>query len=131
MNQAYFKPFALLTNANCYSSCDMFSAIVQDHSAGVVFGEDSTTGAGGANNVNYNSIRERFRNPKAVGLTKLPGRQNIGFSFRQYIRQGVNNGELLEDRGVISDQIVPRTLNDVVNDSVDQYRKISEYLLTL
>lgn len=131
LQQSYFKPFGLLTNANCYSSCDMFSAIVQDHESGMVFGEDSTTGAGGANNVDYNRFMNRFMNPSGVGLKSLPGGQNFGFSFRQYIRQGKNNGEILEDLGVISDTKIPRSIEDIISDSSSQYELIGRQLLDI
>lgn len=40
---AYLKPVAVLTNANCYSACDLFAASMQDSGAAVIFGEDPTT----------------------------------------------------------------------------------------
>ncbi len=36
----YLKPVGVFTNANCYSSCDLFSANMQDSAAATIFGED-------------------------------------------------------------------------------------------
>lgn len=36
----YLRPVGVLTNANCYSACDLFSAAMQDSVAATVFGED-------------------------------------------------------------------------------------------
>nr|MBA2404183.1 immune inhibitor A [Bdellovibrionales bacterium] len=128
VGQYYFKPVALLTNANCYSSCDMFSALMQDHDAAIIFGEDSTTGAGGANNRSHNdtilSLKEDLGPYK-----KLPSGQDMGFSFRQTIRTGQSEGVFLEDRGVVSDRIVPASLSDLYTDSGDQYKVIAKALI--
>ncbi len=37
---AYLKPVGVFTNANCFSSCDMFSAVMRDSKASITFGED-------------------------------------------------------------------------------------------
>jgi hypothetical protein len=37
---AYLKPVGVFTNANCFSSCDMFSAVMRDSNASIIFGED-------------------------------------------------------------------------------------------
>lgn len=49
VGQLYFGPVVLVTDAYCYSACDMFAAGFQDHEIGPVLGVDETTGAGGAN----------------------------------------------------------------------------------
>ncbi|KAH6563416.1 hypothetical protein BASA62_008628 [Batrachochytrium salamandrivorans] len=47
--QAYFNPVGVYTDGMCYSACEVFAAQIQDHKIGTVFGEDETTGGGGAN----------------------------------------------------------------------------------
>jgi hypothetical protein len=127
VGQYYFKPVALLTNANCYSSCDMFSASMQDHEAAIIFGEDSTTGAGGANNRSLNDTVKAL--DESLGPYKvMPLGQDIGFSFRQTIRTGKSEGIFLEDRGVLSDAIAPTTLSDLYTDSGDQFKIIGKVL---
>jgi C-terminal processing protease CtpA/Prc len=127
LGQYYFKPVAILTNANCYSSCDMFSAQMQDHGSAIIFGEESTTGAGGANNRNLTDTIKALKDNLGP-YQKLPSGQDIGFSYRQTIRVGKSAGILLEDRGVISDVIVPATLSDLYTDSGDQFKIISKAL---
>jgi C-terminal processing protease CtpA/Prc len=127
IGQYYFKPVALLTNANCYSSCDMFSALMQDHEAAIIFGEDSTTGAGGANNFDHASTI-RILGDNLGPYQKLPSGQDIGFAFRQTLRTGPSVGVLIEDRGVLSDQVVPATLSDLYSESGDQLKIIGKVL---
>lgn len=129
--QVYFKPLALFNNANCYSTCDMISAQMQDHNVALVAGEDNTTGAGGANNVNlmsfYNDLPEGEKGP----FKQMPEGQDIGLSWRQTVRVGSHAGELIEDTGVLSDLIVPTTLNDIHNQSADQYKVITAKLVQM
>lgn len=127
LGQSYFKPVALLTNANCYSSCDMFSAMMQDHDAAIIFGEDSTTGAGGANNRSHSDTVKSLEADLGP-YKKLPAGQDIGFSFRQTVRSGRSTGVLLEDRGVLSDKIAQATLSDLYTDSGDQFKIIAQAL---
>ena len=49
IGQWYSHPVAVLTDAECFSACDIFAANLQDHGNAILFGEDKTTGAGGAN----------------------------------------------------------------------------------
>lgn len=128
IGQSYFKPVAVFTDANCYSSCDMFSALMQDFGAATLFGEDSTTGAGGANNWNLNEMISDLPEGKKGPFKKLPNEQNIGFSLRQTVRVGMNAGKLIEDVGVLSDRILPATLEDLRNKSSKQLETITEYL---
>jgi hypothetical protein len=44
MGMAYGKPIGIFTDANCYSSCDAFSAHLKDNFRVTVYGEDGTTG---------------------------------------------------------------------------------------
>ena len=126
--QVYFKPIAVLTNASCYSSCDMFAAQVQDNTDATIFGEDSTTGAGGANNWNLNDAYTYMPKDELL-FDKMPLGMNIGFSYRQTIRGGKNQGALIENLGVKSDIIVRPSLDDLASQSRSQYEKISEHLL--
>jgi hypothetical protein len=41
--RAYFKPVAVLTNALCYSACELFTASIQDWKIGKVYGEGMLT----------------------------------------------------------------------------------------
>ena len=52
IGQWYAQPIGVFTDAECFSACDIFTSNLQDHGNAIVFGEDSTTGAGGANGTN-------------------------------------------------------------------------------
>jgi len=122
--QVYFKPVGLLTNAICYSTCDMISAQFQDHEVGPIFGEDSTTGAGGANNI----WTSDYYNISSGQFKKLPNDQDFGFSWRQTVRVSLNAGQLIENTGVKSDIILPVTFKDLPEDAKDQMRRILKTL---
>ena len=53
VGQVYQGPVVLVTDAQCYSACDIFAAGFQDHEIGPVLGVDANTGAGGANVVTH------------------------------------------------------------------------------
>jgi hypothetical protein len=128
LGQVYFKPVAVLNNALCYSACDMFSAKVQDYGAATIFGEDSTTGAGGANSWSYSNFFSQLPKDKKGPFIKLPLEMDIDFSYRQTVRTGKHSGELIENVGVLSDKIIKPTLDDLRNGSRSQYEMISKYL---
>ena len=115
--QVWFKPVVVLTDATCYSACDLFAAAMQDHAAATIIGTHSTTGAGGANVMSYEVFRAIFaqdggdENP----FVKLPGSQSMRVSWRQTLRVGINAGELIEDAGVKSDVVVRYVTEDVVS----------------
>lgn len=126
--QSYFKPVVVFNNARCYSSCDMFSALMQDHGAALIVGEDMTTGAGGANNTDYNAIIKGLEAQNMGPFIKLPGKQNIGFAFRQSLRRVPRENQLIEDTGVIADVSLPPHISDYSHDSELQFLEISKLL---
>ncbi|KAJ3163515.1 hypothetical protein HDU86_000095 [Geranomyces michiganensis] len=136
VGQLYLRPIGVLTNANCYvcavraviiarrvlttSSCDMFSASMQDFGV-TVFGEDGTTGAGGANVVEHRSFLQPaaptifkplpFQDVDANGTVRL-GAPDFRVAWRQSLRVNKNKGVLIEDRGVLTDVVVRPTVAD-------------------
>ena len=131
LGQFYYKPVAVFTDSNCYSSCDMFSSQMQDSGAAIIIGVDSTTGAGGANNMQFNGMREVLPDGQKGPFTALGHGQDLGFAWRQTLRTGPNQGQYLEDRGVISDMIIRPELSDLLFQSQSQYLKISRKLAEL
>ncbi|KAJ3389984.1 hypothetical protein HDU92_000730 [Lobulomyces angularis] len=105
----YTRPIGLLTDGNCYSSCDMFAANMQDYAAATIFGVDGTTGAGGANVVSYADFMyfapEMFSPLPDDGL-------DLSIGWRQIVRSGKNEGKLIEDKGILSDFIFRPTIHD-------------------
>ncbi|KAJ3089935.1 hypothetical protein HK102_005129 [Quaeritorhiza haematococci] len=110
LGQAYFKPTAVLMNSWCYSSCDMFSAAMQDIGAAIIFGEDPQTGAGGANVWDYSLLHDCL--PDDLPSLREEG-INPNIAFRQLIRNGKNAGELIEDVGVVADFVVRPQVSDL------------------
>ncbi|MBI2519882.1 MAG: hypothetical protein HYV97_05685 [Bdellovibrio sp.] len=128
LGQYYFKPVAVFNNSSCYSSCDMFSAQMQDHGAAIIFGEDENTGAGGANNYSLNELMKELPAENTGPFKQLPHGQNIGFALRQTVRIGFNAGKLIEDVGVIADSLAISNLSDFYNGNADQLKTISRKL---
>lgn len=129
LGQAYFKPVAVFVNSKCYSACEVFAAQIQDHHAGIVFGEDLRTGGGGANVYYLNKIlEETFFQANPAPFHKLPNGQNIQFSFRQTIRVGKSAGTLIENQGVEVDRTSPMSRSDIFNATNDQLLVLQKYL---
>lgn len=128
LGQSHMKSVAVFINASCYSTCDMFSAAMQDLGAGIIVGEDPNTGAGGANNWNHQMIMNNLKRDPGP-FKQLPGGINIGFSFRQTIRTGIHAGEVIEDVGVRADMVVEATIGDL-DTSEYQLRSITKKLAT-
>jgi hypothetical protein len=127
IGQYYFRPVSVFTNANCYSSCDMFSALMQDQKAAIIFGEDSTTGAGGANN-HFQASFVKSLNEDLGPFQKLPASQDMVFAFRQSIRTGPSAGVLIENMGILSDQLARTSITDLYTDSAEQFKTIGKAL---
>ncbi len=130
LGQIWFRPVVILTDAACYSACDLFSAGMQDNGAGVVIGIHKTTGAGGANVMEYNVFRQIMEG-EANPFKALPYAQNMRVAWRQSIRSGKFEGGLIEDLGVRSDLVVPVKKEDVGNGSKELMKAIHQILDTL
>lgn len=114
LGQVWFKPVVVLTDAACYSACDLFAAAMQDHAAATIVGSHPSTGAGGANVMDVRNFRSVF---SALGSNNpfkaLPQGQSMRVSWRQTVRVGKNKGALIEDRGVIPDVVINYTRADI------------------
>lgn len=109
--QVYHGPVVLITDAFCYSACDMFAAGFQDHKIGTVLGVDDATGAGGANVVVHEDLR---RDWKGGPLNKLPDGAGMRVSLRRTLRVGDRVGQPVEDLGVVPDVQVKLTKEDLL-----------------
>ena len=81
--QIYFGPIVLVTDAYCYSACDMFAAGFQDHEIGQVLGVDEATGAGGANVLTHADLAADWAGGP---LTALPAGAGMRVSLRRTLR---------------------------------------------
>jgi hypothetical protein len=123
--QVFYKPTVIFTNSICYSSCDSFTALMQDHGAAFVVGEDAITGGGGANVWTHSNIIGTY-GPLDL-FKELPFKGDLRFPLRQILR--TPNPRLpLEDVGVRVDRIYPTTLNDLASDSRQQLVRISQII---
>ncbi|KAL2919749.1 hypothetical protein HK105_200665 [Polyrhizophydium stewartii] len=132
LGQAYVKPMGVFNNGRCYSACDMFSANIQDSATGTIFGEDGQTGAGGANVFDYSN----FLALDPIDFTPLP-LQELGESansmragVRQSVRNGRNNGRLIEDLGITADFIFRPRVADLLPhaNTSSQFDRIADKL---
>lgn len=114
--QIYFGPIVLVTDAYCYSACDMFAAGFQDHEIGVVLGVDEATGAGGANVLTHGDLVSDW---SGGPLETLPAGAGMRVSLRRTLRVGARTGEPVEDLGVIRDEPHEMTQNDLLNGNAD------------
>ncbi|OAJ44158.1 hypothetical protein BDEG_27424 [Batrachochytrium dendrobatidis JEL423] len=141
--QAYLKPVGAFTNAMCYSACEVFSAALQSSETGYIFGEDGTTGGGGADMFGLDPALLAFNPvdfkpmPYYKELTDETARKSyanvLTVGVRQNIRNGKQQGQLIEDIGVVSDYIVRPRLTDLLSGSTEnsQFDRIADQLKTL
>jgi C-terminal processing protease CtpA/Prc len=128
LSQAYFGPVAVLTNSGCFSTCDMFTAGMQDNALATIWGEDLRTGAGGANVWNYSFFGEWLPTDQQGPFLPLPGGQDMRVAWRDAIRAGLHRGQVLEDYGVTADRNAGLTMNDVLNQNATQLATITRDL---
>lgn len=121
IGQRYFGPVALITDALCYSTTDIFAAGFHDHNIGVVVGTDANTGAGGANVWTYEHLRLATSAAEST-YVELPA--DIGFrvSMRRTLRVGKLAGTPLEDLGVAipTEKQHRLTKQDILGDKANQ-----------
>ncbi len=122
--QVYNGPVAVLANSNSYSASDYFSCQMQDSGAGFVFGEEPRTGAGGAN-VFEHSLYAQFA---PTVFSPLPATHRARVSVGQAIRQGINEGEFIEDFGCSADLLVSPSLSDLLDGGENQILRITSAL---
>jgi hypothetical protein len=121
IEQAYDGPAALITDALCYSSSDIFAAGFQDHAIGPVIGVHGNTGAGGANVWSY-QLLQRLATLDGDVLPEylpLPGGADFNVAVRRTVRVGLNAGDVLEDLGVVPDQPHRMTKRDLLEENQD------------
>ena len=125
VGQIYFGPVVLVTDAYCYSACDMFAAGFQDHGIGTVLGVDETTGAGGANVLTHQVLTNDWTEGP---LKHLPAGSDMRVSLRRTLRVGARAGEPLEESGVVRDHAHAMTKDDLLNGNVDLLNRAGELL---
>ena len=112
IGQRYYGPKVLIVDGNCYSATDIFTAGFQDHRIGQILGVSTNTGAGGANVWEHWLLHEAL--PSGWGLKPLPNQAGMRVAIRQCLRVGPRAGALLEDFGVVPDEVHLPTREDVM-----------------
>lgn len=105
-HQVYFKKVALLTNSECFSSCDVFAGVMKDNNHVTIYGTGRSTFGGGAN-VWDSVIFEQLLKVKLIDY----------MGMRMTIRQSrrLSDNSLIEDVGVATDIYLPETVDDITN----------------
>ena len=122
--QVYFKPVAVMMNANTYSAAELFVAAMQDNKLATIFGEDLKTGGGGAHVMTHSQLTAYVGLP----FETLPRDQEMRVAWRQFVREGQHAGMLIEELGVVADRRIRPTLNDILNGGEGQLQKITREL---
>ena len=116
VGQLYQGPVVLVTDAQCYSACDIFAAGFQDHEIGPVLGVEANTGAGGANVVTHEDLRTEWTDGP---LKQLPKGVQMRVSLRRCLRVGARFGQPVEDLGVVPDALHALTKRDLLEENAD------------
>ena len=116
VGQVYQGPVVLVTDAQCYSACDIFAAGFQDHEIGPVLGVEANTGAGGANVVTHEDLRTEWTGGP---LKQLPKGVQMRVALRRCLRVGTRFGQPVEDLGVVPDSLHALTKRDLLEENVD------------
>jgi len=123
IGQRYFGPVVLIVDPLCYSATDIFAAGFRDHHIGPIVGTGMNTGAGGAN-VWSHALLTQLMIPDQSTETHspykpLPHGADIRVAIRRMIRVGENEGDIIEDLGVVPDTLHQMTRNDVLLGNTD------------
>jgi hypothetical protein len=130
--QHYQGPKVLIVDGLCYSAADMFVAGFKDHHLGRIIGVHQNTGAGGANVWSHRLLRYLAAGqPDHGGLQRLPKGADLRIAVRRTLRVGPNAGEILEDFGIVPDQIHLMTRKDLEENNDDLIAAAIEALQTL
>jgi hypothetical protein len=124
IGQQYDGPVALVTDALCYSTTDIFAAGFQDHEIGPVIGTSGNTGAGGANVWDYDDLLEALPDH----FRPLPKQASMRVAIRRTTRVGKRAGDPVEDLGVVSDRIHRMTRRDLLERNVDLIADVAQVL---
>jgi C-terminal processing protease CtpA/Prc len=116
VGQLYHGPVVLITDALCYSACDMFAAGFADHNIGTILGVDANTGAGGANVLDHDQLLHEWIDGP---LRPLPTGARMRVSLRRTLRVGAAAGQPVEDLGVQPDTIHDMTRDDLLHGNQD------------
>ena len=124
IGQVYHGPVALIIDALCYSTTDIFAAGFQDHEIGPVVGTSGNTGAGGANVWDQATLQRVLPNR----VKPLPKEAAMRVAARRTTRVGRRAGDPVEDLGVVPDHVHKLTRRDLLEQNSDLIAATAELL---
>lgn len=113
-DQVFSGKYVTLTNHDCYSACELFTALQIDLGASEVIGIQESTGGGFSTVVQYKDLKKLF---PTVFKTRLPKGVEFSTSFQRFFRTGWNTGAISESVGVEVNAIYKRSKEDLIDDS--------------
>jgi hypothetical protein len=125
--QRYHGPVALIIDAKCYSTTDIFAAGFQDHAIGPVIGTNGNTGAGGANVWTYDTVRQALPDH----FEPLPKQASMRVAIRRTTRVGGRAGDPVEDLGVVPDMVIGLTDRDLLERNVQLLAKVADVVAAM
>lgn len=129
VGQYYGGPVVLVTNANTYSSGDLFAAGFADNGLGPVVCIGEATGAGGANVWESGDVRDALSQTQQP-MPDLPRGVSFQVAIRRAVRSSEGEGTLIEDAGVPG-QPYALTFDDIFGNSKDLIEHCAALLKTL
>lgn len=130
LGQKYQGPVVLVIDARCYSTTDIFAAGFQDHGIGKILGTSGKSGAGGANVWDHATLLDMVSSADSP-FKPLPQKASFRVAVRRCTRVGRRSGTLVEDLGVVPDEIHRPTKRDVLQNNVDLINRAGEMLATM
>jgi C-terminal processing protease CtpA/Prc len=130
IGRVYPGPSLLVTNANTYSSGDLFSAGFMDNAIGPVICVGLATAGGGANVLEYTDLVGALAGTP-MALPRLPEGIGLSLSFRRATRNGPSLGLPIEDVGVEGHEVYAMTRDDVLHGNRDLYARCAATLAAL
>ncbi|KAL5036567.1 hypothetical protein RTP6_004129 [Batrachochytrium dendrobatidis] len=140
IGQMYLRPMGVFNNGGCYSACEMFTASIQDHNIGTVFGEDGQTSGSGSLSfdtqdlVSHNPV-DFTPAPYTSNLTSPDGQTKAYSDFSVAVAQVVRGARFvglpIEEMGVYTDVLVRPTHSDLQPNATTntQLDRIADYLV--
>jgi C-terminal processing protease CtpA/Prc len=125
LGQHYGGPVVVVTDANTYSSGDLFTAGIVDNRIGAIVCVGQATGAGGANVWTSDDLDAAMR--AAGHAFSLPKGVSFMVAVRRAVRSGDADGVLIEDAG-ITGQPYAFTRRDIFHRNQDLIEHCGEIL---
>ncbi len=132
------KPVAILTNSNCFSTCEIFTAIFKDRKIARIFSETRRTGGVGSTSMKWNELVTLLNNIENEGILEqtipnaylLPKGSDFSFSSSKIYRENNNSEEnYIEGNGVLADYVYKVTVDDIKSDDKMILDKIMDDIL--